>query len=272
MEDPAFWRRRLATASRAQDSVLLRNGDSLDGVLQALDRAKNQVQIQVANKPVTVSLEKVAAIALSSELAVSLRPKSLYGRVVLANGGRLSLLSATSPNGNVLEGQTLFKAAIQVPLTEVRALTLHQGPVTYLSEMKPQRFEQTPFASVTWPLMLDASVTGQDLRLAGHTYDRGLGMHSASRVSYALGGQYRRFETLVGLDERMGQRGQVRLEVQVDGQSQPLGVAEHLSRASGTVALNIAVAGAKELTLIVDFGRGGDVGDHVNWADARLVR
>ena len=30
--------------------------------------------------------------------------------------------------------------------------------------------------------------------------------------------------------------------------------------------------GVKELTLEVDFGKGGPVQDHVDWADARLVK
>ena len=40
----------------------------------------------------------------------------------------------------------------------------------------------------------------------------------------------------------------------------------------GAVPVRVAVKGAKEATLVVEFGRGGDVGDHVNWADARLVK
>jgi hypothetical protein len=36
--------------------------------------------------------------------------------------------------------------------------------------------------------------------------------------------------------------------------------------------LDLAVAGAKQLTLEVDFGDNEDVGDRVIWADARLFR
>ena len=40
----------------------------------------------------------------------------------------------------------------------------------------------------------------------------------------------------------------------------------------GPLPVRVDVTGAKELTLAVEFGQGGDVEDHVNWADARLIR
>ena len=41
---------------------------------------------------------------------------------------------------------------------------------------------------------------------------------------------------------------------------------------NGAVPVSLNLAGVRELTLEVDFGRDGDVGDVVNWADARLVK
>jgi hypothetical protein len=56
-----------------------------------------------------------------------------------------------------------------------------------------------------------------------------------------------------------------------DGKPLEVGVGELTAR-SGPVAVSVPVAGVKELTLEVDFGRNGNVQDVVNWADARLVR
>ncbi len=38
------------------------------------------------------------------------------------------------------------------------------------------------------------------------------------------------------------------------------------------VALDLPVAGARQLRLVVDFGQGQDTGDRVIWANARLYR
>src|SRR5207244_5431509 len=116
------------------------------------------------------------------------------------------------------------------------------------------------------------SVAGYDLRLAGSTYDKGIGLHSESRLTYALNRNYQWFESLVGLDDQTGRRGSVLIEVLVDGKPQALGNAEELTRPGGPRPIRVNVAGGKDLTLVVKFGRFGDVEDHVDWADARLIK
>ena len=97
-------------------------------------------------------------------------------------------------------------------------------------------------------------------------------MHAEARLTYDLGGHYRRFEAVVGLDARTGKRGRVRVEVLVDGKARDLGRPGELTEADGPLRVRLNVRGARELTLAVRFGRRGDVQAHVNWADARLVK
>jgi hypothetical protein len=140
-----------------------------------------------------------------------------------------------------------------------------------LDELTPKRFEHTPYLGVAWPLVVNGSVTGQDLRLGGSVYDRGLGVHSASRVSYALPAGVRYFQATVGLDDVAGRRGSVRVRVLRDGKECDLGRQRDL-KAGEMLDVRLDVGGTRELTLVVDFGEGGDIGDHVNWVDARLIR
>ena len=83
---------------------------------------------------------------------------------------------------------------------------------------------------------------------------------------------YQRFEALVGLDDQTGQGGSVRIKVLVDGKPQELGWDKELTSRDQPLPIRVGVAGAKELTLVVEFGERGSVNDHVNWADARLVK
>src|SRR5262249_32861914 len=141
---------------------------------------------------------------------------------------RLSLASARA-DAVSLTGQTLFGAAVTVPLAQITALDLYQGRAVYLSDSKPRRYEFTPFlGSLQLPYVTDGSVrvgslAGGDLCLGGATYDKGLGMHAASRLTYELAGGYRRLEALVGLDDRTGRAGSARVQVLVDGRPRPLG-------------------------------------------------
>jgi hypothetical protein len=263
--------RRVAAGRRQKDTVLLRNGDLLEGLLTGLD-GETGLRIDVNKKAVTVALDKVAAIALNTELVRSLRPRGVYARLVLANGCRLSLASARTADG-ALVGKTLFGIEARVPLEQVIALDLCQGRTVYLSDLKPARYEFTSYTGgLRFPIVADGSVGGHDLRLGGQTYEKGLGMHSASRLTYDLKGGYRRFEAVVGLDDQEGLDGSVRVQVLVDGKPRDLGWDHELTHRNGPKAIRVNVEGAGELTLVVDFGRHADIGDHVDWADARLIK
>ena len=272
VEHPDQLRRRLAAGSRAKDRVLLRNGDAVEGLFTALDARR--LTVEVDKKPVAVEFDKVAAVALSTDDVTPLKPKGVYGRVTLADGTRLSLASAEC-DGTTLRGTTAFGSAFRAPLARVVSLDLMQGAAAYLSDLKPAKFEHTPYlgeGGVKWPLAVDSAVTGRDLRLGGSTYDKGLGMHSRSRVTYALDGKYRRFEAVVGLDDATGRDGAVRVRVLGDGKPLDLGRDGELTAKGGPLAVGVKIDGAKELTLEVDFGRRGDVQGHVDWCDARVTR
>lgn len=272
---PERLRRRLATGTRKRDLVLLRNGDAIEGVLNVLDDRKAEVELN--KKTTAVRINQVAGVALNTDLADSLRPKGVFARLVLTGAGgaagtRLSLTSATCTDGRTLTGTTVFGAPVRVPLARVVVLMLFQGRADYLSDLKADKYEFHPYLDASWPLAVDANVCGGDLRLAGSTYDKGVGLHSRSRVTYTLGGAYRRFEAVVGLDDRCGVRGSVRVRVLADGKALNLGGPRELTARGGPLAVSVSVAGARELTLEVDFGAGGDVEDVVNWANARLIK
>jgi hypothetical protein len=273
--DPEKLRRRLATRKRTRDLILLRNGDTVEGVLSALDG--DEAVVEADKKKVAVKLGQVAAVALSTELADALRPKGPYARLVLAGAGaaagtRLSLTEAACADGATLTGTTAFGAKVRVPLERVAALDVLQGAAVYLSDLKPAKYEYFPFTDGAWPWVADGNAAGHDLRLGVAVHDKGLGLHSHARLTYALPAGFRHFEALVGLDDRDGPRGSVRARVLADGKPLDLGAAGALTAKGGPRPVRVAVAGVKELTLEVEFGDGGDVQDVVNWVDARLVR
>jgi hypothetical protein len=264
-------RRRLAAVTRTQDTVCLRNGDIVAGVLTALD--KENVEVETEKRRVAVKMPQVAYIAFNTELAEAPRPKGVYARLILTgtsagHGGRLSLTSA-SCDGVTLTGVTVFGARLRVPLGEVASLDLRHGRAVYLSDLKPSNYDYRPYLDAAWPYTVDANVVEHDLRLGGSTYDKGIGLHSHSRLTYRLSGAYRRFDALVGLDEKDGRRGRVRIRVLADAKVR---VDRELKLTDGPLPIDVSVEGVRELTLEVDFGRDADVEDVVNWVDARLVK
>ncbi len=269
-EDAERLARGLATEKRRRDVLILRNGDQMEGLLTGLD--DKAVRLEVGSKQVDIERGRVAVLALNTELLLPARAPSPVARVVLRDGGRWTLAAAAwSPGGPVL-AQSVFKFRVPLPLEDIVALTVGQGAAEYLSEIKAKKTEVHSYGSEVWPVVADGNVDGLDLRLGEDVYDRGIGVHSETRLSYDLGGRYSRFEALVGLDPRSGRKGSVRIGVLVDGKDRGGLEKEDLTLAKGPVRLSVDLKGVRELTLVVGFGEGGPVQDHVNWADARLIR
>jgi NPCBM/NEW2 domain len=272
-DEPEDWRRRLLLDKRKRDVVFLHNGDRVEGTLTALDWRKG-CSVKTAIGPVEVPWADVAVVAFNSEFQSRRLPKEAYARVVLTGGARLSFSSVELEAGEKpqFSGKMLAGPVVRFPLEDLLALDRRQGRTVYLSDMKPKNFEHTPYLDLSWPLLSDAAVTGRALRVGGDVFDKGLGMHARSRVTYTLDGAYQRFEALVGLDVASGKRGRVKIAVLVDGKKQKLGIDRELTAKDAPREVRVAVHNAKELTLLVDFGSTGDVQGHVNWAEARLIK
>jgi hypothetical protein len=263
------------TETRTRDVVLLRNGDKITGTLTGGSADGRQLWLE-ANK---IDVQRVAAVAGNTALLRRPKLKAAYARVVLRNGGRVSLTSATADELAVV-GKPWFGGQVRIPWAEVVAYDVLLGPATYLHELTPTQYEQRPFSASQlppWPLGKATSVGGRPLRLrtplGSSTFDHGIGLHSFARVTYALDGAYSTFEATVGLHDHAdaGHRGNVRVQVLVDQPPRP-GADAVLTLANGPLLVRIDVKQAKTLTLLVDYGTGGDVQDHVDWGDARLIR
>jgi NPCBM/NEW2 domain len=261
--------RRTLAEKRRQDLVQLTNGDTSTGTVIAW-AADGPLRLDVAGQEVAVPRDRVQGLVFSTELAKPAKPRSAYRQIVLLNGARLSVRTVELV-GDDLRATTLAGAAVRIPLRSVAAINVFQSRAVYLSDLKPLNYEHLPYLGVSWPLGVGQSAAGGDLRLGGGTYDKGIGVHSRGRITYALPTGAKRFETVVGLDDLTGRSGSVQVQVLADGRpllDSPL----DLTGTDPPRTLRLALPpAAHELTLTVDFGRGGDVQDNVDWADARVI-
>ena len=104
-------------------------------------------------------------------------------------------------------------------------------------------------------------------------------MHSTSRLAYTLQGEYATFEADVAVDDAAAGQGSVVFRVFVegpdpDGKLQWAAAYESPVRRGGDPPLpvKVDVARAQRLALIVEFADRGDILDHADWLDARLIR
>lgn len=123
----------------------------------------------------------------------------------------------------------------------------------------------------------DAAGDGNPLKVGGVTYARGLGVHAASDLTFALDKQYVNFSAVVGLDDELLTNGcapkfpgSVVFEVFVDDMKMYDSGTLTISTPPKTVTVD--VSGKTTLRLAVGGAGDGLECDHADWADAKLTR
>jgi hypothetical protein len=111
-----------------------------------------------------------------------------------------------------------------------------------------------------------ASATGQ-LR---SRHPRALGVHSKSGLTYSLDGGYQTFQALLGITMRWAAQRSVIFRVY--GDEKLLFESPVVRGGDSGVEVKVPLKGVLLLRLVVDYADNGDVADHANWADARLLR
>jgi hypothetical protein len=164
---------------------------------------------------------------------------------------------------------------ITAELDSLVALQPLGGRAKYLSDLSPAGYKSIPWLTTTWDYQRDQNVTGGELRVGGLLALKGLGMHSASRLTYDLDKKHDRFAASVGIDDSTAGRGHALARVygdRGDGKWELLAESPSLRGGAEAVPLEADLKGMQRLALVVDFAGDGDAGDHVDWLDARVIR
>ena len=160
---------------------------------------------------------------------------------------------------------TLSGAKWKAAAKDLVFLMPQTGRAVYLSDIRPDEYRFLPYLETKWPYKTDRNVTGGQLRCGGRLYLKGLGVHSAARLSYQLDRPWSRFQAEVGIDDSTGGRGSVGFRVFVDGKQKY--ASPPIRGGMPPQAISIDLAGAKQLDLVVDYGEAGDVMDHADWLE-----
>jgi hypothetical protein len=262
-----------AIASRVRDEprttevLWLGNGDRLAGGLLGLDEKK--VAFQLPTGKAEFDRSGLVALGFDPKLASYPKPGGPYIELTFVDGSRIGVADLRVEGGEI-RATTRAGQAIKLPVGELAQAHAKGGPVAYLSDRAPDIEKNVGYVGPTRPARMNLAIDGQPLRLGGKAYDRGLGTQSRSYLLYRLEPGVKRFQALVGVDDRAGPLGSVTFSVIVDGEERFVSPA--MSVRDTPKAIDVDLSGAKTLVLRTDFGERGEVRDHADWVEARLIR
>jgi len=216
--------------------------------------------------------------------SVPIRPESAYGVVFAAGVQRAAVPAALCHlrDGSVWAGTISGgdEAAIRLELTNGMPITIavadlseirfQSGRITFLSDLEPSGYEFEPFTTTRWPYRRDRSVSNRPLRIGDQAFERGIGMHSQSKLSYELPDRFTHLAATIGIDQAARPRGNVVFLVIADGKevfnSGPV-TGDEAAR-----PILVPLDGTRKLQLVVEFGDELDIGDQADWGNVRLIK
>ncbi|MDA7949907.1 MAG: NPCBM/NEW2 domain-containing protein [Pirellulaceae bacterium] len=180
------------------------------------------------------------------------------------------------------EGSYLFTLLCGVDIKTTKdslsQIDFSADKVAFLSDLEPTTFTWKPYFSFgkrsenyarLFTYRKDQSLGGEELRLGNQIYEKGLALRSKTTIEYWVGRKYRKLLATVGIDEATNGAGdlyftlladdEILFERAVTGKDEPF-------------EINLDIEKKRRLTIIVDYGKGRDVLDHLILGNIRVIK
>ncbi|MBS0203728.1 MAG: NPCBM/NEW2 domain-containing protein [Planctomycetes bacterium] len=260
------WLEMTSKTGSRKDQIAVRKNDvldRLDGVIGSVD--ESTIKFQLDGDDIPVKRDRVFGLIYARRELMSGRTAAT---IDLTTGDQL-FAKTVLWDGNAWKVKLVSGADLTVPAASVRVVDYSQGKIAYLSNMEPRDVRHTPFFDFVWDYRRDRSFDGQSLSLGNRTYSKGLSVHSLTVLKYRIGGDYRRFQTLFGIDDSL-RAGNADVTIKGDGKVLFKGAAR---AGQSPQPLDLDVTGVVELEITVGFGEDElDIGDRVLFVDAKVVK
>lgn len=192
--------------------------------------------------------------------------------------------------GNVLVAQSLELGAGGATVTTVNGVVVKypeasaiarldygQGNLAYLSDLDPQvDLPEVPMdekglrLNIAAPFTRDQCVANEPLRLGGEVFPKGMTIAPDVRLTYNLGGDYREFKAVAGIQENTPD-AQLEARLTIETETGQILFSEVLRRKDKPRAVTLDVKNVKQLRISVDADLPVN-GNRVVLVDARLQK
>lgn len=252
-------------------TLALTNGNEVGGTLLKLERGS--LTLRVSSEETTLPLSRVESIVFDTPTDVP-HDAGTQLFVGMRDGSLLLAQSVTADMKRVtvsIFGKVILKGGTVEDIALLQSLG---GRFEYLSNMESLDYHFVPYLTMEWPLARDRNVLGGPLMVNSLRSLKGLGMHSAARVTCRFEREFQRFDAAVAIDDAAQGRGSVMFAAHVlrDGKWVEAFKSKIIRGGEGPLPVSVDLGGTKGITLTVDYADRGDELDYADWLEARLVK
>lgn len=218
------------------------------------------------NRPRTFRAERIYGVILAMGATVA----SHYPLTFELSDG--SLFSGWIEHADVgsLRLATSIGLTVELQTSRILNISVDSDRVVYLSDLSPVNQRNEGILHRSWPIMMDRSVSGGLLSIDGRVFDKGIGVHSFTEVTYDTEGKYETFAATIGIDDSVRPRGNAMFRVLGDGSV--LFESGSITGRDSARDIVVDVTKVSRLVLIVDYGDELDLADYADWGGARLLK
>lgn len=271
----ASWQKLLESDLRA-DLLVTQKGEVLD-FYQGIVRAVGEEVVDFVLEGERIPVKRAKVYALVFHHPTGQVPAEPLGIAIEWGGSRWPLRSIHL-EGDTLHWTTPGGVSVSRPARGIQRIDFSHGKIVYLSDLKPESAQWTPYIGLGVELparralfgpRADRSLSGGPLELGGKVYRKGLAIHSRTVLVYRLTQPFARFSAVAGIDDRLRPRGHVRLVIRGD---QKVLFDAAIAGGDPPRTLDIDLRGVRRLSILVDFGEDMDLADHLDLCDAKLIK
>lgn len=273
--DPATAWKEIPEA-KEEDVIYFFNGDRDTGVIKGISRDTIKFQSTVYGKDRNYETAAIAGIAFAQITPPPPPPVGLLATIIGTDRSRFTGRIEKVANSSI-HSHSHYLGKYQLSLDRVVQIYFKTKQCSYLSDLKPIRVKEYPtiydpeHIVFPWPYQPDRNVTsGKLISLQGKKFYKGLGVHANCELTYRLDGAYKRFFAVVGLDDEAGPKASVEFLVFLDGQ--PAYESGLIKWGDDPKQVDLSMAQAKEIRLVVTDGGDMHILDRAAWAKARLIK
>ena len=275
--EPKFLKQwdELCSRTHKRDLLVIRkkDGSGLDftnGVIGGV--SPDKISFVLSGESIPVGRKRIFGLIYAR---APLEFDSVLARVAI--GPDLLLAKAIRANPKTTTVSLISGANIKVATTALASVDLSSDKIRYLSDMEPRDYKFEPFflrdgtEEILYHYRRDMNRDGRPLRLGDKVYARGLFIHSKSTLTYRVDKKFRRFQAVMGIDQDVARRGRGTTDVTISADGRVL-LETKVTWETPPQELNLDIAGARELKILVDDGGDTNLSDWLDLADARVIK